>query len=359
MDASEASHILDRLALFLDPSAKNPPEIAVKLVEEELAPEPSESREDPPVAKSPKIKFSFMGIKQEKEVHKSASTPSLPSLVSSNDLSGNPSSAKKISFEIPAFHLGRSSTDLTASKDTPGAVSAPLLPVAPLSPTRSTSPGFFAKLKESMSDKKISKSSLEIDTVSQPSGATNHPNAIEAKKGPGSQLAPYPEAVSTITDEGLEPPKSPLDTAEEFMANATKQLTNWSEGVLKSSTSFHLAKPDSGSGSIENLANETVTDGVSEEEQEKNKALDRRIIREICSLFGTGFYFSIEFNLLCSMQKRSEMSADGVSASRKHAQIVPLWKQVDPRFWWNENLLKEFLEIEVKNHLNSKMQVPC
>ncbi|KFH65827.1 hypothetical protein MVEG_07930 [Podila verticillata NRRL 6337] len=354
MDACEARHILDRLALLLDPSAKSPPEIAMKLAEEELAPEPSELREDPPVVKSPKIKFSFLGIKQEKELHRSASTPSLPIVVSSNDPSGNPSSAKRISFEVPVFHLGRS-TDLAASKDTPGTVSAPSLPVAPLSPTRSTSPGFFAKLKESMSDKKSRKSSLEIDTVSQPSGATDHVNVFEAKEGSGLQSS-YPETVPTITDEALEPPKSPLDTAEEFMVNATKQLTNWSEGVLKSSTSFSLAKPDLGSDSTENLVKETATDGVSEEEQEKNKALDRRIIREICSLFGTGFYFSIEFNLLCSMQKRSEMSADGVSASRKHAQIVPLWKQVDPRFWWNENLLKEFLEIEANGYILPIMQ---
>ncbi|KAG0331107.1 hypothetical protein BG000_011196 [Podila horticola] len=361
MDADEACHILDRLALFLDPSTKNPSEIAVKPVEEEHVPELSEPREEPPVVKSPKIKFSFLGIKQDKELHKSASSPSLPSVVSSNDPpSGNPgSSAKRISFEIPTLHLGRrSSTDLTISKNAPGAISAPSLPVAPLSPIRSSSPGFFAKLKEGMSDKKSRKSSLEIDAaISQPPGTTDHVNTIrEAKEGPKSPSSTLPvEAPAVTNDVTSEPPRSPLDTAEEFVANATKQLTNWSEGVLKSSTSFSLTK--TGSESVENLLKETAaTHEVSEEEQEKNKALDRRIIREICSLFGTGFYFSIEFNLLSSMQKRSEMSADGVSASRKYAQIVPLWKQVDPRFWWNENLLREFLEIEANGYILPIMQ---
>ncbi|KAG0033853.1 hypothetical protein BGZ82_005965 [Podila clonocystis] len=356
MDADEACHVLDRLALFLDPSTKNPPEIAVK-PEEEHTPEASESREGPPpVVKSPKIKFSFLGIKQDKELHKSASSPSLPSVIPSSGNLGP--GAKRISFEIPTLHLGRrSSTDLTTSKDALGAVSAPSLPLVPLSPTRSTSPGFFAKLKENMSDKKSRKSLLEIDiAISQPPGTTDHVNAIgEAKEGPKSPSSTPPvEAPTTIDDVTLEPPRSPLDTAEEFVVNATKQLTNWSEGVLKSSTSFSLTK--AGSESVENLVKETAVTHVSEEEQEKNKALDRRIIREICSLFGTGFYFSIEFNLLSSMQKRSEMSADGVSASRKHAQIVPLWKQVDPRFWWNENLLKEFLEIEANGYILPVMQ---
>ncbi|KAF9333845.1 hypothetical protein BG006_003049 [Podila minutissima] len=359
MDANEACHILDRLALFLDPTTKNPPEIAVKPVEEEHIPEPSEPREDLPILKSPMIKFSFLGIKQEEELHKSVSSPSLPSVVPSNDSSsGNStSSAKMVSFEIPALHLGRrSSTDLTVSKEIPGAVSAPSLPMAPLSPTRSSSPGFFTKLKESMSDKKSRKSSLEIHTsISQPPRMIGHVDAIrEAREGAMSPSSTPPETPIT-TDDITQEPRSPLDTAKEFVVNATKQLTNRSEGVLKSSTSFSLTK--TGSESVENLTKETAaTQDLSEEEQEKNKTLDRRIIREICSLFGTGFYFSIEFNLFSSMQKRSEMSADGVSASRKHAQIEPLWKQVDPRFWWNENLLKEFLDIEANGYIMPVMQ---
>lgn len=78
-----------------------------------------------------------------------------------------------------------------------------------------------------------------------------------------------------------------------------------------------------------------------EEEMEKNRVLDRRVIREISSIFGTGFYFSTEFNLLSSMQRRSDIARDELQGG------APLWEQVDKRFWWNEHLLKEFLDIEV------------
>ncbi|KAG0342270.1 hypothetical protein BG004_005708 [Podila humilis] len=300
MEKNEAIHILNRQALHLDSNTStHTPELVGEAVNDAPSQTSQVESNDPgdPVVpapvlvKSPKVRFSFLGIKQEKHVAKSASTPSLQSaglpLPLTDAASGSSviSNSKRISFDIPALHYGgRSSTELTTvrSEASPSiGVDVDVAPEgtrtdsvsAPSSPTgRSPSPGFFAKLKESI----------------------------------------------------LTKPSFGQDSSE-------------SEIVAASTT-------------------HTAITGVSEDEHEKNKAMDRKVIREICLLFGTGFYFSIEFNLLSSMQKRSEMSEAGVSASRRYAETVPLWKQVDRRFWWNENLLKEFLDIEAHGYILPIMQ---
>jgi hypothetical protein len=43
--------------------------------------------------------------------------------------------------------------------------------------------------------------------------------------------------------------------------------------------------------------------------------------------------------ILCSLQRASKLAA-----GRIHK---PLWKQADPRFVWNKNLLEELIEAKV------------
>ncbi|KAF9427532.1 hypothetical protein BGZ94_004735 [Podila epigama] len=411
MDAQEACHVLDRLAAeAIDPthlgqqesngtfdskeeSLTTQEETLVEPQAEALVVEPPQAEtqvesqpEAPPTStapKSPKIKFSLFGNHQDK---RAVSAPSLPSSVpaasnaQSSSKSPRLSGVKRISFEIPALSLAsRSSTDLSASKDTSKTTPLNQSPeIVPLSPTtRSTSPGFFAKLKESISEKKNNKRSLEINATAATEtpfmedtrNVSDDDTAIEAKdKEPEHIILSSPTDPTASTPEiESEPPQSPsplVDATEQFVVNTTKKLANWGEGMLKASTSFNLTKPSSVSSNLtgESSVHETgsmTQGGLSEEELEKNKSLDKRIIREICSLLGTGFYFATEFNLLSSMQKRSGMMAGAsaaASASRKYSRTVPLWQQVDRRFWWNEYLQKELLAIEANGFILPVMQ---
>jgi hypothetical protein len=137
---------------------------------------------------------------------------------------------------------------------------------------------------------------------------------------------------------------SAYETAEKFMVDSTKQIASWSgeavSGVLKSSTPFGPSKPKTGA-ELQEEGDHVPDLQAAEEEQEKKRILDRRVIREISSIFRTGFYFSTEFDLLSSKQTRSDYS----KGSKRDA---PLWQQVVKRFWWNEHLLKEFLDIKVQ-----------
>ena len=93
-------------------------------------------------------------------------------------------------------------------------------------------------------------------------------------------------------------PRSPsaLDAAEKFVLNSTKQLADWGEeavaGVMKGSASFSLSKTakttDDDSQEKEilystqvKLQSQAPVVGGGGEEAERNKSLDRRVIREM------------------------------------------------------------------------------
>ncbi|KAF9971428.1 hypothetical protein BGZ73_005641, partial [Actinomortierella ambigua] len=146
-------------------------------------------------------------------------------------------------------------------------------------------------------------------------------------------------AIEQITND--HPPAAPvtmkssasgLDAAEAFISSAARQLGNWSEEVV--------------SGLLP-LDSKTEAEQEAELELERNQSWDRKIIREISSFFSSGFYFSYDFNLLLSMQKRSELSKSG---------LMPIWKQVDRRFWWNEHLQTELVEIDADEFILPIMQ---
>jgi hypothetical protein len=319
----------------------------------------------PTPMKSPKFRLSFLGIKRDRDQQLAISpSPSLTEQLNqlnqstgavNENLAGKP---KRITFDIPG----------SASENTRGKVEDlnrvnvgsydALVPPSspPLSPTSRSSPGFFAKLLEKKPRYKAATVDLpSAVAVSDTPGreSVDSPALVVTKQSPAGSTGNVIDVTTTVTE--MERPcmgsRSPstFEAAEKFVTESTKQLADWSEeavsGVIKSTKSFTLMKTttDSTEGDPAHLTRDDVTSdtGVSEEELDRNRTMDRRIIREISSIFGTGFYFSTEFNLLTSMQKRSDL------AKTTPKGTLPLWQQVDGRFWWNEHLLKEFLDNEV------------
>ncbi|CAG8534004.1 11306_t:CDS:10, partial [Scutellospora calospora] len=68
-------------------------------------------------------------------------------------------------------------------------------------------------------------------------------------------------------------------------------------------------------------------------------AMDARISKEIVSLFRSdAFFYSYELDITTSLQQKHER---GLSKDQ------PLWKQTNEKFWWNEFMLKSFIELEL------------
>ncbi|CAG8465940.1 11156_t:CDS:10 [Funneliformis mosseae] len=63
-----------------------------------------------------------------------------------------------------------------------------------------------------------------------------------------------------------------------------------------------------------------------------NKVMDARVAREIASFFRDAFFYSYEL------------------------EDLPLWKQADKKFWWNEHMLKGFIELELDGWILPIMQ---
>ncbi|GJJ73214.1 phosphatidylinositol 4-phosphatase [Entomortierella parvispora] len=385
MNAHESTQVLDRLAQALDLSAGSA-NLQAQILDSESSSTLATSTTGTPVPetetltanleetvlaipiKSPKIRFSFLGLKQEKVLQKSASSPNIPVKETLEDPAsvGSPSSPlspKRVSFEVPRLKIDGENTGEDGIQSPMAAAS------------KAGQPGFFTKLKESMKARKSMDEMAGLQLV-DPDLDAQTPAILEVNSETTSPQQQSEEQPTITIDTSSSPPasrppaspRSPsaLDAAEKFVLNSTKQLADWGEetvaGVLKSSTTFSLSKTAKATEdkSQEKEASENtqakvlglapVTGGAGGEEAERNKSLDRRVIREMSSIFGTGFYFSTELNLLSSMQKRSDYA-------REHpAEEIPLWYQVDRRFWWNEHLSKEFLEIEANGYILPIMQ---
>ncbi|KAG0255509.1 hypothetical protein BGZ95_005739, partial [Linnemannia exigua] len=387
MIAHEARQILDRLAQQVD-SSQSPLLNIEQDTEQPITSQPTVSHAEilevqtasPTPVKSPKFRLSFLGIKQDRE-QKQATSPS-PSLneqlsqvnrstASVNDIV--PGKPKRIAFDIPGptpESARGKSVDLDrshiGSKDALGV--PPSSP--PLSPTLRSSPGFFSKLLDKKPrSKPIAGDVPSVVTVSNNPGQEDVADPNQPRISTSIEVE---QAAVAVTVNGTEIPTTTIKTerpllgsrspstfevAEKFVAESTKQLADWGEeavsGVIKSTKSFSLMKPSTESTEMDpaHLASDVTPDiFVSEEDHDRNRSMDRRIIREISSIFGTGFYFSTEFNLLTSMQKRSDF------AKTAAVDQVPLWQQVDGRFWWNEHLLQELLEIEAHGFILPVMQ---
>ena len=372
MDAHEARLILDKLAQPIDSSLGpilNVEQNAEHSVVQQLTPAPADIPEgqmvSPVPVKSPKSRLSFLGIKQDRDHQQQVVSPS-PSLTEqlnqSNQNTGAvtdvaPAKPKRIAFDIPgttpegarskAEDLDKVIVDAAA----PAPPSSP-----PLSPTRRSSPGFFAKLIE----KKPRSKPTGVDVSSTVAVSDNPglegvdgPAVVATEQSPAEPTGNVTEITTTVvkTERPLLASRSPstFEAAEKFVAESTKQLADWGEGavsgVIKSTKSFTLMKttPEPTETDPAHLTSDVTPGaaGASEEELDRIRTMDRRIIREILSIFGTGFYFSTEFNLLSSMQFRSDL------AKSVPPYTEPLYRRVDERFWWNEHLLKDFIDIKV------------
>ncbi|KAF9536944.1 hypothetical protein EC957_009340 [Mortierella hygrophila] len=381
MDAHEARQILDKLAQPIDSSlgpilnVEQDAELSA-IQQSSLAPAdiPGGQAVSPIPTKSPKFRLSFLGIKQDRDQQQQAVSPS-PSLAEQLNQSSQitdavtdaaPAKPKRIAFDIPGSAPESKTEDpdkvILESKDT----AAPAPPSSPpLSPTRRSSPGFFAKLLEKKPRSKptgvdVSSTVAVFDNSGQES--VDGPALVVTEQSPAEPTGNATEI--TTTDVKTERPplssRSPstFEAAEKFMTESTKQLADWGEeavsGVIKSTKSFTLMKttPEPTETDPAPLTSDVTLDtaGVSEDELDRIRTMDRRIIREIVSIFGTGFYFSTEFNLLSSMQFRSDLSKSAPPYTE------PLYRHVDERFWWNKHLLKDLIDIKADGYILPVMQ---
>ncbi|CAO3569316.1 unnamed protein product [Mortierella alpina] len=327
MEPQTACDVLDRMAQWIDPllgpilQVEPPPETSSDLQAPASEEAPGGEQHSAELSKSPKIRFSFLGAKHDKGVQKPANNPSLP-LESGKAATGiastnhTPASAsRKLSFDIPRLNTGSkgNSSPTSSSKINAPQSGSPMLSPSP----RSTQPGFFAKLKDSMLDIKSPRTSLDVATPQR------------SLSGSETSSLTNVDFITVTSQQAVETQKQ--------HTHAAQVSTVATEGERNDQK-------------VEKGEDNKDDEDAQEEEMEKNRVLDRRVIREISSIFGTGFYFSTEFNLLSSMQRRFDIARD---ASQDEA---PLWQQVDKRFWWNEYLLKEFLDIEAHGYILPVMQ---
>ncbi|KAF9579802.1 hypothetical protein BGW38_003792 [Lunasporangiospora selenospora] len=291
---------------------------------------------NPVGSRSPKIKFSFLGIKQETSSQKSSSSSSLlstspaPSDPLDRKTSSSSPTPKKVSFDFPRLGFGnRSNTNLTsASGVVPPNTSQSTPSSPPMSPTTQAKFNFFAKLKESILDTKKSTNDNQDRNLPSSSSENVHEESKGTEKatggdqcGVGASVIADKTAVSTGLEQVPAPEEADSSTGKEFEAKQSAD-NNICTGVQP----------------------------LSEDEAFKNKALDRRIIREMSSLFTAGFYLSYELDLLTSAQKRSDQDRDLSTRGQRH------WQKVDRRFWWNEHLIQEFLNVQAHGYILPIMQ---
>ncbi|CAG8647511.1 7080_t:CDS:10, partial [Cetraspora pellucida] len=80
----------------------------------------------------------------------------------------------------------------------------------------------------------------------------------------------------------------------------------------------------------------------------EKRVMDSRIAREIASLFRSdAFFYSYDIDITTSLQQKYE---------RGQLKDQPLWKQINKKFWWNEHMLKNFIELELHAWILPLMQ---
>ncbi|XAO27080.1 hypothetical protein I312_105922 [Cryptococcus bacillisporus CA1280] len=125
-------------------------------------------------------------------------------------------------------------------------------------------------------------------------------------------------------------------------------------------------------------------------EPPKRQELEEKIVRQIIREFGAGFFFSYDFDLTHTLQHKrqvvSQRTATGAAlsdliqmdntlfppsqSSAFQSPInspleedfiepdiqVPLWRRVDKRFFWNEWLMKDFIDLGLHSYVLPMMQ---
>ncbi|WWC72701.1 uncharacterized protein I206_106665 [Kwoniella pini CBS 10737] len=120
----------------------------------------------------------------------------------------------------------------------------------------------------------------------------------------------------------------------------------------------------------------------------QREELEAKIVRQIIREFSNGFFFSYDFDLTHSIQqKRKTLAKRTASHTALHELIpkdgslfpssptttlprnsiyedelvepdiqVPLWRRTDRRFFWNENLMKDFIDLGLHAYVIPMMQ---
>lgn len=74
-------------------------------------------------------------------------------------------------------------------------------------------------------------------------------------------------------------------------------------------------------------------------ENKEKERLERRLLDELYKIFmdSDSFYFSLTYDLTNTVQRQGD----------SHRSNLPLWKQVDDRFFWNKYMIQDLIELQV------------
>eukprot|EP00064_Thunnus_orientalis_P005698 superscaffoldBa00000570_g5712 len=77
-------------------------------------------------------------------------------------------------------------------------------------------------------------------------------------------------------------------------------------------------------------------------ENKEKERLERRLLDELYKIFmdSDSFYYSMTYDLTNSVQRQGD--------SEKTS--LPLWKQVDDRFFWNKHMIQDLINLQVKEN---------
>ncbi|XP_053731550.1 phosphatidylinositide phosphatase SAC2 isoform X2 [Synchiropus splendidus] len=74
-------------------------------------------------------------------------------------------------------------------------------------------------------------------------------------------------------------------------------------------------------------------------ENKEKERLERRLLDELYKIFmdSDSFYYSLTYDLTNSVQRQGEVNKSD----------LPLWKQVDDRFFWNKHMIQDLIDLQV------------
>uniref|UniRef100_A0A1A8ISE5 Inositol polyphosphate-5-phosphatase F n=1 Tax=Nothobranchius kuhntae TaxID=321403 RepID=A0A1A8ISE5_NOTKU len=74
-------------------------------------------------------------------------------------------------------------------------------------------------------------------------------------------------------------------------------------------------------------------------ENKEKERLERRLLEELYKVFmdSDSFYYSMTYDLTNSVQRQGDSDKSG----------LPLWKQVDDRFFWNKHMIQDIINLQV------------
>ncbi|KAF8333945.1 SacI homology domain-containing protein [Cantharellus anzutake] len=110
-------------------------------------------------------------------------------------------------------------------------------------------------------------------------------------------------------------------------------------------------------------------------DQEKSVQLDLKVIKQCIKLFSREMFFSYDFDITTALQRKHQKlmeidrnlhllnavsdetttSANVTTLSEPHPNF-PLWRRVDRRFWWNEDISSMFVEAGLHDYVLPLMQ---